>query len=179
MIVEIVVVAVWVMLPAYVPNSIAVIGGGGRPIDAGYNFRGERLLGDGKTWRGAIIGAMAGTLLAFLMNGFLPTLTGVGFEIKPFVPSVAFSLGFGSILGDIVASFLKRRTGREQGKPLPVVDQLDFVAGSLICTMVFSYDWAIEVFNFPIVLAVLIISPLLHLGANIVAYSLDLKDEPY
>lgn len=32
---ETVVVALWIMIPAYVPNSLAVIDGGGKPIDNG------------------------------------------------------------------------------------------------------------------------------------------------
>ena len=35
MILETVAVAVWVMLPAYIPNNVAVLAGGGRPIDGG------------------------------------------------------------------------------------------------------------------------------------------------
>ena len=45
-------VGVWLMLPALIPNSAAVLFGGGRPMDFGKSWRGKRLLGDGKTWKG-------------------------------------------------------------------------------------------------------------------------------
>ena len=49
------------MLPAYLPNPIAALVGGGTPIDLGRNFTdGKRVFGDGKTYRGLIIGIFAG-----------------------------------------------------------------------------------------------------------------------
>ncbi|MFA7152528.1 MAG: CDP-archaeol synthase, partial [Methanoregulaceae archaeon] len=40
--------ALWIMLPAYVPNSVAAATGGGTPIDLGRNFSdGRRIFGDG------------------------------------------------------------------------------------------------------------------------------------
>ncbi|MFB6219607.1 MAG: CDP-archaeol synthase, partial [Halobacteriaceae archaeon] len=60
MVLEVVGVALWAMLPAYVPNNAAVLVGGGRPIDGGRTWRGRRLLGDGKTWRGTAGGVAAG-----------------------------------------------------------------------------------------------------------------------
>src|SRR2546427_2286511 len=45
--------ALWFFLPAFVANPMAVVFGGGPPIDFGRTLGGrERLFGDGKTWRG-------------------------------------------------------------------------------------------------------------------------------
>ena len=56
MVVETVAVAIWAMLPAYIPNNVAVLAGGGRPIDGGRTLDdGNRALGDGKTWRGTAV----------------------------------------------------------------------------------------------------------------------------
>ncbi|MFC6728824.1 CDP-archaeol synthase, partial [Natronoarchaeum mannanilyticum] len=44
-VIEAVIVAVWAMLPAYVPNNAAVLAGGGRPIDGGRTWGGRRVLG--------------------------------------------------------------------------------------------------------------------------------------
>src|SRR2546427_1069996 len=52
--------AFWFLLPAYVANPMAVVFGGGTPMDFGRTLRdGRRLLGDGKTWRGVMGGAAA------------------------------------------------------------------------------------------------------------------------
>ena len=53
------IVAFWLMLPAYVPNNFAAIFGGGTPLDMGRVFQdGERALGDGKTFRGTFAGTV-------------------------------------------------------------------------------------------------------------------------
>jgi len=83
--------------------------------------------------------------------------------------------------GDIVASFLKRRTGRERGRPLPVVDQLDFVVGAIALTAAGASGWFAEVFLRPptVVGVVVVVTPALHLGTNLLAYRLGLNSEPY
>jgi CDP-2,3-bis-(O-geranylgeranyl)-sn-glycerol synthase len=68
MVIELVVVAFWTMLPAYVPNNAAVLAGGGAPIDGGRTWGGSRVLGDGKTWRGTAAGTLAGVALALVLN---------------------------------------------------------------------------------------------------------------
>src|SRR3989475_5585609 len=61
--------ALWFFLPAYVANPMAVVFGGGTPIDFGRTLRdGERLFGDGKTWRGLVGGTLAGGFLRLLLG---------------------------------------------------------------------------------------------------------------
>src|SRR5881397_738345 len=61
--------ALWFFLPAFVANPMAVVFGGGRPIDLGRTLRdGERLFGDGKTWRGLVGGTASGAVLGFLLS---------------------------------------------------------------------------------------------------------------
>ncbi|HET7324878.1 MAG TPA: CDP-archaeol synthase, partial [Halococcus sp.] len=73
--VETVVVALWAMLPAYVPNNAAVVFGGDRPIDGGRTWDESRVLGDGKTWRGTIGGTLAGAVLALFLNSIEPAVS--------------------------------------------------------------------------------------------------------
>src|SRR2546428_8562271 len=61
--------ALWFFLPGFVANSMAVVFGGGTPIDFGRTLGDrERLFGDGKTWRGPLGGAPPGGLLGFLLS---------------------------------------------------------------------------------------------------------------
>lgn len=178
--VPVVVTAVWAMLPAYVPNNAAVIVGGGRPIDAGRSWRGHRLLGDGKTWRGTIGGTLVGVGLAIGLNAIRPTMTPiVGFGLPLFPLSAAITLAAGAMLGDIAASFLKRRTGRRRGVALPGVDQLDFVIGALVLTGIAVPVWFQATFTPAVIIAVVILTPVLHVATNAAAYLLGLKTEPY
>ena len=58
---EIIIQALWLVLPAYIANASALLIGGGTPIDFGKNWKdGKLILGDGKTWRGLITGAFVG-----------------------------------------------------------------------------------------------------------------------
>jgi CDP-2,3-bis-(O-geranylgeranyl)-sn-glycerol synthase len=181
MVVETVVTAVWAMLPAYIPNNVAVLAGGGRPIDGGRTWNdGKRILGDGKTWRGTAFGTVAGVFVALLLDQLQPAVDGaVAFAVPRFPMHAAVALAFGAMLGDITASFLKRRTGRERGDSFPGVDQLDFVVMSLLLTAVVATGWFLETFTPVVVLAVVVLTPLLHVGTNATAYALGLKDEPW
>src|SRR2546428_1826096 len=61
--------ALWFFLPAFVANPMAVVFGGGTPIDFGRTLRDrERLFGDGKTWRGPGGGTLSGAFLGFLLS---------------------------------------------------------------------------------------------------------------
>jgi len=180
MLADLVVFAFWAMLPAYVPNNAAVLAGGGAPIDGGRTMGGRRLLGDGKTWRGTAVGTLAGFVLAQVLNLLAPAFVRLtGLSVPTFPLAAAFGLAFGAMLGDVTASFLKRRTGRERGAAFPVVDQLDFVAGALACTAVVDFGWFVDTFSLPVLGVVVVLTPVLHVGTNAVAYLLGLKEEPY
>src|SRR2546423_15390652 len=57
--------ALWFFLPAFVANPFAVLSGGGAPIDGGRNLSdGQRIFGDGKTWRGLVGGEASGRVPA-------------------------------------------------------------------------------------------------------------------
>jgi len=177
---EVVVTAFWTMLPAYVPNNAAVLFGGGYPIDAGRTWHGHRLLGDGKTWRGATAGILAGAALALVLDALQPSVAAaIGIDLPglPLVPAV--SLPAGAMVGDVVASFFKRRTGRERGAAFPGIDQLDFVVGALVLTALAAPDWFGRTFTLPVLVVVVVLTPLLHVGANAAAYRLGLKSEPW
>ena len=178
--VAVVAVAFWTMLPAYVPNNAAVVFGGGRPIDGRRTLAGTRLLGDGKTWRGTVLGTLAGALLALCLNAVEPVVSGAtGLSLPTFSPVALLTLPLGAMVGDIGASFLKRRTGRERGAAFPGLDQLDFVVGALLLTALAAFEWFSATFTLPVVLAVLVLTPLLHVGTNVLAYRFGLKSEPW
>ncbi|MCU4973028.1 CDP-2,3-bis-(O-geranylgeranyl)-sn-glycerol synthase [Halobacteria archaeon AArc-m2/3/4] len=177
---ETVVLAFWVMLPAYVPNNAAVLAGGGRPIDGGRTWNGKRVLGDGKTWRGTAVGTAVGAALALGLNAVAGDVgSALSVDLPTFPLAVVVALPFGAMLGDITASFLKRRTGRERGAAFPGVDQLDFVVVSLLLAFLVAPDWFLETFTLGVIAVIVIITPVLHVGTNMIAYQLGLKDEPW
>ncbi len=173
-----VVLAMWLMLPAYIANPMAVVFGGGTPVDMGMKWMdGQRVLGDGKTIRGlvggTICGIIAGIIQIYAASAFniliVPTMTAV------------ITLSFGALFGDLIKSFFKRRVGFVRGAELPLIDQLDFVAGAWLLTYIFDPVWFTENFiSSPwIILTVLVLTPILHRLTNIFGYNIKLKKEPW
>lgn len=177
---EVAVVAFWAVLPAYVPNNFAVLAGGGQPIDGGRTWHGRRILGDGKTWRGTAVGIAAGVLLALALNALRPTATELlDFPFPEFPLHAALALAAGAMLGDILASFLKRRTGRQRGAAFPGLDQYDFLVVSLALTALVAPAWFGATFTLRAIAVLLVLTPVLHLLTNVIAHALGLKNEPW
>jgi CDP-2,3-bis-(O-geranylgeranyl)-sn-glycerol synthase len=180
MLFAVVATALWAILPAYVPNNAAVLVGSGPPLDGGRTWRGRRLLGDGKTWRGTGGGVAAGVAVALVLDAVRPSAAAaLSVTLPDFPLAAAVALAAGAMAGDLAASLLKRRLGRKRGAPLPLVDQLDFVAGALAFAALAAPAWFGATFTAPVLAVVVVVTPVLHLGTNAAAYLLGLKDEPY
>lgn len=179
-------VGLWLMLPALIPNTAAVIWGGGTPMDFGRNWNGRRVLGDGKTWRGffggALTGAAFGILEIFLIqNSASPGTWGFGRWPESIV--TVFAIAFGSMIGDSAGSFIKRRLNIRRGEKAPGLDQYNFVAGALAFALLFRPQWfATHYFDgngiFGLILLLAVV-PILHRGVNIIGYKLGRKDVPW
>jgi len=172
-------ITMWLLLPTYIPNNVAVIVGGGPPLDRGLMLRGRRLLGDGKTARGALGGAVAGTVVAVGLNALRPALEPLMGPLPQFPPLVTVALPAGAIMGDIAGSFLKRRGGFARGAAIPVLDQLDFLIGATVLTLILAPGWLFRTVPPTVALFAIVLTPLLHRIANIVAFRLGLKQEPH
>jgi CDP-2,3-bis-(O-geranylgeranyl)-sn-glycerol synthase len=143
-----------------------VIAGGGSPMDFGKNFLdGKRVLGNNKTFRGFFFGWAIGIFVG-LVEGIV-----FGFANYSLLFSILTPLG--ALVGDLTGAFLKRRLNIAPGGLLPVVDQVDFVVGAVL----FSLPLAIVYWELAV--AVLIITPPIHLLTNFLAYKLKLKNNPW
>lgn len=183
---EVIVTAVWLMMPAYISNPTAVVFGGGTPIDLGKNWKdGRRILGDGKTFRGLIGGTICGIVVGLIQMQlfplFSPLLSSPLVYLSNFTLTAVVALSFGALLGDIVKSFFKRRLGYERGSKLPLVDQLDFVAGAWVLTYVLDPQWfSVNFLSSPwVMVTVLVLTPVFHRLTNILGYRIKLKKEPW
>ena len=178
-------VTIWLMLPAYLANTVASIVGGGPSIDYGRNWRdGNRILGDGKTWRGLIGGTLGGLLVGHLQITHTDFFSGdvVVYTLWGSTPYlIFFLLAFGALTGDIAASFIKRRKGHERGTKSPLLDMYDFIFGALILTWLFGEGWLNHwLFSDWVPLITLIIAtPILHRSVNILGYKLGVKQVPW
>lgn len=167
--------AFWIMVPAYVPNSAAALFGGGKPIDSGRNWSdGRRIFGEGKTWRGFFGGVFSGIAVGMLLI-LVEYLAGWSI----LTPLSVVLLAFGALLGDLVKSFFKRRLDKKRGEEWLIADQYDLVAGSMFMVFIFDGTWAMQHITIPVAVCIIIITPLLHRGVNIIGYKLGVKDVPW
>jgi hypothetical protein len=116
------------------------------PIDAGKTFRGRRLFGDSKTWRGVVV-AVVGSITTvvvqrYVIAGAVGPIALVDYRtVNPFLFG-AF-LGGGAMLGELPNSFVKRRRGIAPGATASdswrvlfyLWDQVDLLTGAwpLLC----------------------------------------------
>ena len=151
------------IFPAYCANGAPVLGGGGKPLDFGKNFfDGKRIFGANKTFRGFFFGLAIGAAVGVmdcLLFGY------------PWLFAVLSPLG--ALLGDLTGAFLKRRLNIAPGGLLPIVDQIDFVVGALV------FSLPLMIVSWQLAIAVLLITPPIHLLTNFLAYKLKLKKNPW
>lgn len=177
---------VWLMLPALIPNSAAVIWGGGKPMDFGWSWRGRRVLGDGKTWKGFFGGALTGTafgILQIIIASSLGTELTWGFGEWPSSLGLVLVLSFGSMIGDSAGSFIKRRLDIGRGAKAPVLDQYNFIVATLLLALLFFPEWVLDHYvrgdGLLALLLLLVLVPLLHRSANIIGYKMGKKNVPW
>lgn len=146
--------------------------GGGKKIDYGKNlYDGRRVFGDGKTWKGLVAGVAFGTLaaiiLALLDNFFVPQ---VQFREKVLV---GLLLSCGTMAGDLLGSFLKRRLAISQSSQHEFFDQLLFLGGALV--------FASPVFlpRLETIVFLIAVTYILHKLFNWMAHRLNLKKVPW
>jgi CDP-2,3-bis-(O-geranylgeranyl)-sn-glycerol synthase len=132
-------------VPAYLANMAPVVVRGhaewlARPMDGGLAWRGRRLLGDHKTWRGLLAGIAVGAI-TFALQRWL-WQRGVAHDLAlldygacdPWMPGALLGLGAG--LGDAAKSFFKRRRDIAPGGSWLGFDQLDFMVGAYACVAI-------------------------------------------
>lgn len=142
-----------------------------RPLDFGMIVRDKRILGDHKTIAGSllmIVGAYAGWFVIFLIAKLFD-LEPAFFKRAPILVIPLF-IGLGVLVGDAAGSFVKRRIGIAPGDDLLIVDNVDWIAGSLV-VLWFLYDLppAIEIFSLAVIFF------LLHMSLDKCARYLNLR----
>lgn len=172
-------------LPAFVANPGAVVTGGYGKVDFGRKFfDGRRILGDGKTWSGffggSLIGVGLGVVIYYITK--VPFLGYLGHYYPGVIASLAIivPMSFGSLIGDMAGSFLKRRFGLGSGDKGFLLDQWPFVFVSFLLVYIFAPSFFMEYYgNIVGALAILLITPPLHRAINIIGYKLNRKDVPW
>ncbi|MFH1420418.1 MAG: CDP-2,3-bis-(O-geranylgeranyl)-sn-glycerol synthase, partial [Candidatus Aenigmatarchaeota archaeon] len=161
----IVVGAFWLIACVYAANAFPPLVRGKHPIDGGKKFRGKRLLGHGKTIEGTIGGILFGMIIGMIQIYFQNDVTNY-IAVPVLTIQMVVLMCVGALLGDIIGSFIKRRLGLKRGQSAPLMDQLGFVVVALLLvSSIYVPAWEIVVF-------LLVITPIVHLVANILGYDM-------
>ena len=149
-----------------------------RPIDGRTTFRGRRLLGDNKTWRGALtmwLGVVAAAVVLSRWPAFWSRLPAEIRAAGP-VPYGAL-LGLGTVLGELPNSFMKRqldiapgaRRSSLLGIAVSLYDQGDFV---VVAWVTLAPIWVMSLAQ---ALTALLVVTVVHLAANVVGYAIGAR----
>lgn len=141
-----------------------------RPLDFYKKIGNERILGDGKTIEGTLFGIAIGYsyfLIIFYFDKQFNILNLYKDQIE------GLMLILGSIVGDVIGSFIKRRMGLKRGEMLPVFDQTGFLIFAILFRSLLygplSYDLVVYLF---------IVTFLVHILTNVGAFEMGIKKEP-
>jgi len=170
--------AIFILLPAYAANGFPPLARGRIPIDFKKKwFDKKRILGNGKTFEGFILGLIVGSWVAVLEYSLYPLLNAYAMQFNVSFPTmnlfIGFIISFGALSGDLAGSFIKRRFRLKRGADVPLLDQWNFVIGAVLFGFWFT---EITIWMF---LLMLLITPLVHRIANIIAHKLKVKKEPW
>lgn len=177
--------SLYLMLPAYLANGSPVVVSNlfkslAKPVDMGMKFRGRSLFGSHKTYRGLIAAVIIG-IIVFLLQKYLYQYSFfqnwslidyndfyLRYSVLP-----GFLLGFGAIMGDMIKSFFKRQFDVEPGQRWLPWDQLDFLIGALLFTaLIYIPGWQV-------ILTLFILTPMIHISANHLAFYLKIRKEKW
>ena len=165
--------AIVFIFPAYVANASPVILGGGAPIDGGRTlWDGRPVFGKGKTWKGLILGILAGTVVGAVLAFIVPPALAFNLPFNDRLV-LGFALSAGALCGDLAGSFTKRRLGYKSGAQSMLLDQLPFLAFALL----FAAPFHLVSVEEAVFLAVLTI--VMHVLTNRAAHVLKLKKVPW
>lgn len=180
-----IVFALWFFLPAGFANATPIfvaklpgLRSWNAPMDGGREFRGKRVLGAHKTWRGLVTGIIIATVTLWVQQvlvahfGWARTLTSkVDYVTLPTL-LVGPLFAVGALGGDAIESFFKRQRGVAPGHGWFPFDQTDYIIGGALTTAPFVH------LTFLDYLWLLLIWLGMHLISSYLGYLVGLKERP-
>ncbi len=177
--------AFWFFSPAGVANMVPIFASRipwlrdfNAPMDFGLTFRGKRIFGGHKTWRGLIVGMLMATLTLWLQQ----YLAGNVSWISLFTGTIDYGtlnvwllgplFGLGALGGDAIESFFKRQRGVRPGHGWFPFDQIDYIIGGALATAAFVQ---LELIQYILLIFMWLV---IHVIASYCGYLLKLKDTP-
>ena len=97
---------------------------------------------------------------------------------------LGFTLGFACMLGDMTGSYVKRRQGLKRegdvSSKAPLLDTLPFAIFIFLAAAIFFNDQVMMHSDLTSqIIAIIVLTPIIHRSFNILGYRLGLKSVPY
>lgn len=156
------------------PHFVKGIPWGATPLDHRKRWRGKRIFGDHKTYRGAGI-SIAMSVLVVLVQKLLflqfQSISVLDYGALSFLQAVGIGVLFAAsyIMIDLIKSFIKRRINLPEGSPWIPFDQIDLSVAALIALAIIhlpSWQYLVIIF---------FLSPVLVIVSNGIAYGVGIK----
>lgn len=129
------------------------------PIDCGKHFvDARRVLGDSKTWRGALGACVVTPVCAWLMG---------------YAPETGLLIATYAVIGDLASSFIKRRLGMQSSAMAPLLDQ---VPESLFPAVMMKATFGLDILSLILLTVAFII---IELVLSQTLYKWGIRKRPY
>jgi len=177
--------ALWFFLPAGIANVMPIFAAHiswlkrfDTPMDFGKSYRGKRILGSHKTWRGLVVGIIFATITLGMQQllvahvGWLHHWTQQVHYATLSTLLVGPLFAIGALGGDALESFFKRQRGIAPGHGWFPFDQIDYIVGGALATMpfvrlsLFEYAWLVVLWL------------IVHVVASGIGYLMGFKERP-
>lgn len=175
----------WIFVPAGVANMAPVFAAHipslqrfDQPIDFGKSFRGHRIFGAHKTWRGLVAGIIGATLVLALQQALSAQYAWADWLIQDLdyvgLPTLLVGplFAIGVLAGDAIKSFFKRQVGIRPGGTWFPFDQIDYIVGGTLAVLPFIH------FTLRQFLLLLVIWTGLVMIATYLGWLFKLKEQP-
>ncbi|MDD4409550.1 MAG: CDP-archaeol synthase [Candidatus Pacebacteria bacterium] len=173
---------IYFFLPAYMANGAPPLIANGTkalaklatPIDGRKQFFGAPLLGNHKTWRGLVVELLVGTgyfqIFYFIHEYYkLGLYETIGFEQNLLNPLIfGLLLSIGTVFGDLLFAFIKRRIRIKPGESFMPFDQTNYVIGTFLIIQPL-YNFQIQFW-----ITLFILTFIIHVTFNRIGYNMGL-----
>jgi len=164
-------------LAAFLAGKIKILKRFNYPVDCHKKFRGKRILGNHKTFRGFVAAIVVGIIVCSIQvwlywsTLLIPQLVWLNYtHINPVI--LGSLLGFGALFGDSVKSFFKRLKGIQPGRSWFPFDQIDYIVGGVAFSLLYIR------LPFTDYIILFIVWSLLHPLTTFIGYLFKLRRRP-
>jgi len=172
--------AIWFFLPAGIANMAAslsrFISLSNYPVDFGKTWKGKRIFGSHKTWRGIFFGTLFGILTFWGQQCLYQFEFFKSLSLFDYIEAsrvIGLLLGLGAVWGDSIRSFFKRRINIKPGGTWMPFDQIDYTIGAFaLVSIVFFPGWKVGI-------TAVCLGFIVHIFFNLCAYVLRIQKNKF